>query len=118
MVLTYMVYSGDPTNDPEVASSCIDLAEKLLPRYLNTFFNPQVQESIPILLNFAIQSLIATEVLPKRSAATFWVSPFNLLACFLTRPSPHLFKQRINHPRFRICWMAQFKSMAHCSAVH
>lgn len=63
----------NPTNEPEVASSCVDLADKLIPRYLNAFLEPEVHEAMPDLFNFALRCLTAAELLPKRSAASFWV---------------------------------------------
>ncbi|SLM38968.1 Importin-beta, N-terminal domain [Lasallia pustulata] len=64
----------NPTNEPEVASSCVDLADKLMPRYLNIFLDPQVQRSMRNLFIFALRCLTAAEILPKRSAADFWTS--------------------------------------------
>jgi hypothetical protein len=64
---------GDPTVDPEVASSCLDLAEKYIPRYLQTFFHSRAQTQLPTLLTFSLRCLTAAEIMPKRSAANFWV---------------------------------------------
>ena len=69
----------NPTNELEVASSCVDLADKLMPRYLNIFLDLQVQGSMPDLFIFALRCLTATEILPKRSAANFWVNAVCLL---------------------------------------
>ncbi|MCJ1285127.1 hypothetical protein MMC26_004465 [Xylographa opegraphella] len=65
----------DPTSDPEVASSCIELVAKMIPRYLDIFFEPQLQSMLPNFLTFSIQCLISPEILPKRSSANFWVFP-------------------------------------------
>lgn len=69
----------NPTKEPEVASSCIDLADKLIPRYLNTFSEPEVHGAMPDLFNFALRCLTAAELLPKRSAANFWVNTVRFL---------------------------------------
>ena len=60
-------------NDPEVASSCIDLAEKLIPRYLQIYLAPSIRSTIPSLFSFTLTCLTGTAILPKRSAAAFWV---------------------------------------------
>lgn len=72
---------GNPAADPEIASGCINLAGKLIPRFLHTFFNPQVQADIPNLFIFSLRCLTTAEIMPKRAAATFWVN-------FLIFPSP------------------------------
>ncbi|MCJ1394195.1 hypothetical protein MMC18_007073 [Xylographa bjoerkii] len=64
----------DPAGDPEVASSCIELAGKLIPRYLDIFFESQLQSMLPNFFAFSMQCLISPEILPKRSSASFWTS--------------------------------------------
>jgi len=64
---------GDPSNDPEVARSCIDFAEKLVPNYLDVLFDPRLQSTVPAFFMFTLQCLTAAEIMPKRSAASFWV---------------------------------------------
>ena len=66
--------SGNPSNDPEAARSCIDFAEKLVPNYLDTFFDHRLQSILPVFLVFTLHCLAAAEIMPKRSAATFWVA--------------------------------------------
>ena len=67
----------EPNKDPEVASSCIDFAHKMTINYLKLFSAPEVPELGAQLFQFILICLTGTEVLPKRSAANFWVShPF------------------------------------------
>ncbi|MCJ1247252.1 hypothetical protein MMC30_004466 [Trapelia coarctata] len=65
---------GNPSNDPEAARSCIDFAEKLIPSYLDTFFDPRLRSILPDFFVFTLQCLTAAEIMPKRSAAGFWAS--------------------------------------------
>jgi len=74
----------DPTKDPEVASSCIDLTTKLLPRHTDLLLNPHLQSPVNDLFTFTLRCLTSSEILPKRSAASFWVR----------LPSPSLFPQQ------------------------
>ena len=72
--ITDTVLLGNPTTDPEIASSCINLAAKMIPSYLDIFLYPQSFDSIPLLFTFAIDCLTAAEIMPKRAASQFWVS--------------------------------------------
>jgi hypothetical protein len=65
--------SGNPGSDPEVARSCIDFAEKLVPNYLDLLFDHRLQSTIPAFFTFTLECLTAAEIMPKRSAASFWV---------------------------------------------
>ncbi|KAK4697316.1 hypothetical protein P7C71_g757, partial [Lecanoromycetidae sp. Uapishka_2] len=62
---------GDnPSSDPEVASSSIALANKMIPRYVTCMTKvPNIDK----LFNFALMGLQAPETMPKREAATFWM---------------------------------------------
>lgn len=65
---------GDPSVDPEVASSCLDLVEKYFPSYFNTILgNHEVALEFTKILVFSIISLMKSEIMPRRSAARFWV---------------------------------------------
>ncbi|MCJ1404831.1 hypothetical protein MMC11_008057 [Xylographa trunciseda] len=64
----------DPTQDPEVASSCIELAGKMITRHIDVFFDSQLQSMLPNFFAFSMQCLISPEILPKRSSASFWAS--------------------------------------------
>ncbi len=59
----------NPSVDPEVAASIIDLADKCIPSYL---LSMRHLESINDLLRFTISSLSSSEIMPLRSAAHFW----------------------------------------------
>ena len=62
---------GDPSSDPEVASSGIDLADKMIPHYLDCMMStPSIQK----LFDFILKAITSAEVMPKRAAAHFWVS--------------------------------------------
>jgi len=52
----------------------VNLAGKLIPRYLNVFLNSEVQMSTSQLFTFALRCLMAAEILSRRSAAAFWAS--------------------------------------------
>ena len=63
----------DPTNDPEVASSCIELAGKMISRHLDIIFDSRLRAMLPTFFSFTLQCLTTVEILPKRSSASFWV---------------------------------------------
>ena len=65
--------------DPEVASSSVELANKMIPRYLDVFLYPQCIDSIKTLFEFALGCLDANEIMPKRAAAHFWVSIYTIV---------------------------------------
>ena len=71
LYLTLMCNSPDnPSAEPEVASSIIDLADKMIPRYVSSMTDiPQISR----LLSFTLECLASAEILPKRSATHFWV---------------------------------------------
>lgn len=56
--------------DPEVNSSGIDLAEKMIPRYLHSMIRVQ---NIEKLFETTLVCLEAPDLMPKRAAAHFWV---------------------------------------------
>ena len=59
----------NPSTEPEVAASIIDLADKCIPHYLVSMRHlPDIEK----LYNFAISSLASPEIMPNRSAAHFW----------------------------------------------
>ncbi|KAI4246998.1 MAG: hypothetical protein L6R40_001663 [Gallowayella cf. fulva] len=62
----------NPTTEPEVASSCLDLATKYIPHYLHTFLDPQSRNHISNFIRFINQSMLCPELMPRRSAAFFW----------------------------------------------
>ncbi|KAI4165730.1 MAG: hypothetical protein LQ342_000673 [Letrouitia transgressa] len=70
------LFNCDPTLEPEIASSCIELAEKFIPYHLNVFLDLRYRDEVPGLFEFTIRSISCREIMPKRSAALFWASFF------------------------------------------
>lgn len=62
-----------PSIDPEVASSGIALATKMIPRFLTCMLKAPNIEKI---FDLSLRSLQAPDIMPKREAASFWVSSF------------------------------------------
>ena len=68
--------SVDPSSDPEVSTSIIDLVDRMVPQYLRTMMNtPNIQ----VLFDFILRALTVPEIMPKRSAAHFWVCGVSLI---------------------------------------
>ena len=63
---------GNPSNEPEVSSSCIMLASKMLHHHLEAYIAPSNSSQIHILFEFTLACLHSNEIFPKRSAAEFW----------------------------------------------
>ena len=59
----------NPSAEPEVAASIIDLADKCIPHYLVSMRHLL---DIEKLFSFALSSLASPEIMPNRSAAHFW----------------------------------------------
>lgn len=87
----------DPTTDPEVASSCIDLTTKLLPRHTALLLNPNLQSPVNDLFTFTFRCLTSSEILPKRSAASFWVRLLFPASNFPSLPFPKLLTISLLH---------------------
>ncbi|PGH32340.1 hypothetical protein GX50_04877 [[Emmonsia] crescens] len=70
--------------DPEVAHSCIDFLNLMLPKYKAALFNlihppiPQHSPVIPTILTFTLAVLKRPDPLPLRSASAFWSAIFSL----------------------------------------
>ncbi|KAL8692278.1 MAG: hypothetical protein Q9218_002671 [Villophora microphyllina] len=64
----------DPSNEPEIASSCIELASKYIPYHLHVFLDPRCQGQVSQFIEFTIQSIRRQDIMPRRSAALFWSS--------------------------------------------
>ncbi|KAI4239359.1 MAG: hypothetical protein LQ349_000458 [Xanthoria aureola] len=74
-LITEMEYN--PTNEPEVSSSCIDLASKYVPHYLHVFLlNPEYRKHVMDFMLFTIRSMQCQEIMPRRSAVLFWTGLF------------------------------------------
>ena len=70
----FMTLEGNPSNEPEVASSCISLASKMLNHHLEAYIAPSNSSQIHILFDFTLSCLLSNEIFPKRSAAQFWAT--------------------------------------------
>ncbi|OAT03129.1 KapN protein, variant [Blastomyces dermatitidis ER-3] len=70
--------------DPEVAHSCIDFLNLMLPKHKAAFFNlvhspiPQHSAAILTILTFTLAVLKRPDPLPLRSASAFWSTLFSL----------------------------------------
>ena len=65
---------GNPSNEPEVAASCITLASKMLIYHLYAYITPPNSSQIHILFDFTLACLLSSEIFPKRAAAQFWAA--------------------------------------------
>lgn len=63
----------DPHQDPEIAQNCVDFLSRLVPRYVNVMVQFEPSELLQGLLIFTLKCLAGGDILPKRSAAGFWV---------------------------------------------
>lgn len=61
-----------PERDPEIAASCIDVAAKMIPDYIESLFDLRSLFDLPNLFIFAINSLLVRDIMSKRAAASFW----------------------------------------------
>ena len=64
----------DPTVDPEISSSCLELASRFIPHYLHTFLDAHCQGEVANFILFTTRCLVSQEIMPRRSAAFFWAS--------------------------------------------
>lgn len=59
----------NPSIEPELAASILDLADKSVPRYLTSMSRlPEIDR----IFAFAISSLASADIMPNRAAAEFW----------------------------------------------
>ena len=68
------IFTDEPSGDPEIAASCIDLVGKMIPHYFESLFEHQNLDALPGLFVFSLRCLAIPEIMPKRAAASFWVS--------------------------------------------
>ncbi|KAL8794878.1 MAG: hypothetical protein Q9195_002590 [Heterodermia aff. obscurata] len=66
--------SKAPIIDPEVIASCINLAEKMIPHHLRSFFGPESLSILPEFFILSLESLVTPEIMPKRAAGSFWAA--------------------------------------------
>jgi len=65
---------GSPTRDPEIAPSCVDVISRLIPRYVSVLLSVEGQDDLWTIFGFTLDCLKGDDMLPKRSAASFWAS--------------------------------------------
>ncbi|KAI9837899.1 MAG: hypothetical protein M1838_004716 [Thelocarpon superellum] len=65
---------GGPGEDPDVAQNCIDVVRRFIPRFLNVLLGLKPDRSLEHVFLFTLDCLRGHELLPKRSAATFWAA--------------------------------------------
>ncbi|KAL8828270.1 MAG: hypothetical protein Q9191_002691, partial [Dirinaria sp. TL-2023a] len=75
-----------PERDPEIAASCIDVAAKTIPVYIESLFDLKTLFDLPNLFRLTLTSLTMREIMPKRAAASFWAL-FILHHTFVTQSS-------------------------------
>ncbi|KAL8657900.1 MAG: hypothetical protein Q9226_001450 [Calogaya cf. arnoldii] len=74
---TMLTEKDNPSNEPEVTSSCINLATKYIPRYLHIFLlNPQYGDHVINFMLLTIRSMQCPEIMPRKSAGVFWTALF------------------------------------------
>ncbi|KZF19191.1 ARM repeat-containing protein [Xylona heveae TC161] len=73
-VLRIVQSIGGPSNEPEIAQSCVDVIMRFIPRYINVLLNLEVQDGLERLFAFILDCLRGDDILPKRSAASFWAA--------------------------------------------
>ncbi|KAK5166201.1 member of the karyopherin-beta [Saxophila tyrrhenica] len=67
-VASFAITLGRPSNDPAVASSCIEFMTRLMPSYTHILLG-HITEA---LLDFTLTAIGSSEPFPKRSACEFW----------------------------------------------
>ncbi|KAK5000317.1 member of the karyopherin-beta [Elasticomyces elasticus] len=63
-----------PSTDPEIAQSCVDVVARLIPRYVDVLLGLQPVELLEHVFTFTILCLTGPDPLPKRSSTSFWAS--------------------------------------------
>jgi hypothetical protein len=71
-VFALMGELGDPAEDPELAQTLVEVAENLIKTHLGHLL-ALGDNAVAQMFNFTLMALRGSDVLPKRSAATFWV---------------------------------------------
>ncbi|WPH00834.1 Hypothetical protein R9X50_00366400 [Acrodontium crateriforme] len=70
----FMQQLGNPSLDPGVAQSCIDVFGRLQDRYTHIFIDEAspIATDLPSVLNFMLQAIEGVEPFPKRAALQVW----------------------------------------------
>ena len=64
----------NPSEDPAIAQGLIDLNERIVRYVTGAFYQLVPTEALGIIFEFALRALRSMEFLPKKAAASFWVS--------------------------------------------
>jgi hypothetical protein len=71
--ISFVQALAEPSTDPGVAQSCIDVFNRMIPRYLHVLLDLSgAGAPLQPIFDFAIHALDGTDLMPKRSAADFW----------------------------------------------
>ncbi|KAI9729993.1 MAG: hypothetical protein M1834_006191 [Cirrosporium novae-zelandiae] len=77
-VTSLIVQLQDPSTDPEIAQACVDVLDSLINRYNNILLDPETLHTLQSSIKFALDCLNGPDILPKRSAASFWAKLLRL----------------------------------------
>jgi hypothetical protein len=72
----------DTSYDPELAQYAVEYMTRLMPRYLNVLLEVSPSSRLEAMFLFTLQCLGGNDILPKRSASTFWVRAFYSITHF------------------------------------
>ncbi|SMY26717.1 unnamed protein product [Zymoseptoria tritici ST99CH_1A5] len=72
--VAFVTELSDPTRDPGVAQSSIDVFNRMIPRYSHILLDTSspTGDLVQPILDFAIKAIDGPDLLPKRSAAELW----------------------------------------------
>ena len=114
----FMQALGRSTGDPGVAAACIDICNRMIPKYSSILFNEMSWST----LDFMLSALTAPDTLPKKSACEFSVQ---LLSMKNPPPAASTETQRridetiaAYGPKFADCLMIQVGGLAHRSDLN
>lgn len=72
-VVSIVELLGEPSRDPGVAQSCIDVFQRMIGRYTNVLMDTAGNGGmVAPILDFSLQALDGTDLMPKRAACSFW----------------------------------------------
>ncbi|KAI5365069.1 Putative armadillo-like helical, exportin-1/Importin-beta [Septoria linicola] len=72
-VISLVQLLGEPSRDPGVAQSCIDVFNRMIGRYTNILMDADgTGDMVAPILDFSLKALDGTDLMPKRAACTFW----------------------------------------------
>ncbi|KAM3417175.1 hypothetical protein BST61_g5436 [Cercospora zeina] len=72
-VISFVQLLGEPSRDPGVAQSCIDVFNRLIGRYTNILMDATGSgDMVAPILDFSLKALDGNDLMPKRAACNFW----------------------------------------------